>query len=822
MLGRDDRAGPSRAAHSKRNVSKNTIIDFNRKREVVWHVILLFGFIVFFAGLALPFITVRRVASNVSNFLLAEHMNTRASGLSHGFRSVLSEIETLSEYLAAVNDEIYFMRCDPTMIYHLVSFITKVADHAVATPTRVVLSLPDHYCHIEGNSSHYTLYFGYIENDDMILKVYNESVPLIDFDYENEGQFVQKLPVTDYKTNVFKASRNGTFWEPYFSITGKHPDTPQLDVMTALFIPNRGLDIVVSVGMEVESLLKVSPKEVETYVECRYVLVDLEDHVLLTSDTGVIHPMIDLETWKPNYPTLSELNDSLWSAAAEVLPTLGDNKVGHFHMGLNQYLCISYPVVPRDMTTSHRVYLVLAYDDAKEMVYGSTVSTVSVTFVIVMVIIFGGLWLLKINESKKQKKLRKERPDFSMSRPEGSDFSVLEKTVRRLRELELLFPEDMILNKVVDAIIVHLTERRNRQFDIDVPAPVPCLTTTDPFRAWKYVTLKHFKLDKIEFNYETFAEARGPMLVKLFVTLLWEHELIFQEIDPDALIKFLVDFTNPTYIRNPAHTAHVLYLIHELISGPFKYWLCDKVEIFALFFVAFVMEVRMDWSSLRCVDDGQQEDSADPLEYEAVVSIQKQYKVLTDEYFVVERNVDWVMSLFRFDVLLDPQDDTLLSGPVCGHFRALVRELSFSLSDRMEFDLLGEARVRIQSPNFSVQDDIADRRMFMKWLLKLCGYCAYMSKKEDMKKELSELNLNMSESELNDDVFVCTFHAEMASKVVWPWLSIFTNFNPLEDLVANLENTIKYWNSQVRKSRSNGELSLSGTETMSNSLGTDE
>ena len=819
----DYRTLPSGGSRVKK-VKENTIIDDKRKIGVVQQSVLLLEILVIFAALVIPFIAVRRVAANVSDFLLKEHLRTRAHGLSSGIGSKLSEVETLSEYLAAVNGETYLMRCEPNLIYYLVSFLTKIADHSTAAPARVVLSQPDYYSHIEGNSSNLELYVGFVDGDNMTLKRYNESASMLpDFDYQNQGVFVRSMSVTDYKENFFNASQNGTFWENVLYMGNDFPNRPHVDANTALFVNGR-LQVIVSVSLWVDQLMKGMQHSREPLVEGKYALVDLSGRVLFESDMGVISPVVKYVNARPflRYPTVGQLDDEIWNSAAPVLADLPDNTIGHFDVGVNEYICISYPIVPRKVNTSHRVYLVLAYDNAKEKVYGSTVYTVSVTVVAVLPILFVSLWLLQINESKKQERLRKERLDFSANRPEGSDLGVLEKTIRRLRELELLFPEEVVLNKVVDAIVVHLTEKRYHQFGECIVQPHRATVSTpantkEPFGIWKYLSLRMFKLENLEFDYDTYAAAPGPMLVKLFVTLLCKHQLIFKEIDPDALITFLVDFTDPTYIRNPVHTAHVLYLVHVLISGPFNYWISDKVELLALFFTAFVMDVKMDWESMRCVDDGQQEDAAYQSEHDAMVSIQKQNRVLTDDYFVVERNVEWVMSLLRVDVLLDPQD------PVSGHFKSLVRELSFSLSDKMEFELLGEARVRVQSPRFSVQDDVDDRYLFMKCILKLCSYSAYLSKKEEMIKEIVASNIHiMTENELRDDVFVCAFHVEMASKIVRSWLSVFTNFNPLEDMVGNLEHTIKYWRNQLRKSTRKRDENASDTDTASNTSDSDE
>jgi hypothetical protein len=109
-------------------------------------------------------------------------------------------------------------------------------------------------------------------------------------------------------------------------------------------------------------------------------------------------------------------------------------------------------------------------------------------------------------------------------------------------------------------------------------------------------------------------------------------------------------------------------------------------------------------------------------------------------------------------------------------FVRIVRELLRALDPARQFELLGEARVRFQSPEFSIVGDFADRMLFTKAILRLSAWFDYWDADEVTVPE-RPLDLRL--------------RIEVAEKVVSPWIQLFAPFQPLEDLSAGVERALQ-------------------------------
>lgn len=124
------------------------------------------------------------------------------------------------------------------------------------------------------------------------------------------------------------------------------------------------------------------------------------------------------------------------------------------------------------------------------------------------------------------------------------------------------------------------------------------------------------------------------------------------------------------------------------------------------------------------------------------------------------------------------------------------------------FDLLGQMRVRIQSPYIDIHNDYGDKLLFMESVLKLCEFCEYWSPVEVMEKALEIHDSTMfNKDEISDIFFLSSFHLEFCKKVVLPWVKILAIFKPqaFEDVINNSSNVIEYWTKKKETAQNSAE-----------------
>ena len=163
-------------------------------------------------------------------------------------------------------------------------------------------------------------------------------------------------------------------------------------------------------------------------------------------------------------------------------------------------------------------------------------------------------------------------------------------------------------------------------------------------------------------------------------------------------------------------------------------------------------------------------------------------KAFNDSYSITEDNIKTLYRIFIETVPVSENDK------IFHYFWKGIKKILFSHMYSKQFELLGEIRVRVQSHEFSVHTDYYDRLLFMKSILKLCDLCDYWSSEYIMLKTLQIAdNIFFSEEENKDKLFIATFHYEFTSKMVLPWISLFTGFKQLDDITENGTKTLEYW-----------------------------
>lgn len=89
----------------------------------------------------------------------------------------------------------------------------------------------------------------------------------------------------------------------------------------------------------------------------------------------------------------------------------------------------------------------------------------------------------------------------------------------------------------------------------------------------------------VDFQIDQFLSEPHRMLMRYMMTLLSDCQLLFPPFDPMCVANFLISIEKG--IINPVHAAHQLFSVHQVIYGPFNYWITNKLDILVLFFAVY-------------------------------------------------------------------------------------------------------------------------------------------------------------------------------------------------------------------------------------------
>jgi hypothetical protein len=286
-------------------------------------------------------------------------------------------------------------------------------------------------------------------------------------------------------------------------------------------------------------------------------------------------------------------------------------------------------------------------------------------------------------------------------------------------------------------------------------------------------------LGSLGFDIEKHERSPVSELVLMMGTIIERERLLFKQFDPDCLIQFLYQITMSSCKECLClRTAHSLLSLYWLITEPFRNWLTRKIDVFAIFFAAFVRhtDCELAYAQLEGLEENEEESNM----------LKTHFDTFTDEESAVDRNIAFILHLLN--IFVPPVKD-----PLYVSFMGTVAELLASVQDKQQFDLLGEFSVRIESRDFSVLSNTRDRVLFMKALLRLSDFCFYWCRREVMEKMAGDVVREAFGQDEVDEALVAEFHLEHGRKIVWPWIQIFTNFDPLDELVDNFQRNMSWW-----------------------------
>ena len=759
--------GNETASRAKRNM-----VHFQKRKREIHRLIFLFSFVVLLFVIFYPWSQMRQSGAESLNSLLRRHIETHSEMVSTTLEDTLVVYETASQFLFGLVQ----LHGAEWILDNYTGFVktcTAVRDSIELKPPAFLMFVNDTYV---------KLYF-----TESNVSVETGKVGLV----HDKGLFFH----------------NGTKWR----------NTVVDGIVYMSVVVSDGV-IGVSIFIEVEVIAGIIVP-VANEVVGRMVLIDRNSGVMIEDSLGVVEMVGITGLNEPVYPKLTDLGSPFWKAVNDWWIQSGPDKVKSFEIENVEYLFFETVVSP-SVADAYCIVTVFPLDDTVARVFYVTSLVQIGTIVLLFLTVIGTLWSVwRIEIHKRRRLVMESFTNDSLLGGRRPFFGVLSRSMQRLRKLQLDFPEDTMLNSVLDSVVSNLSRPRDMLWSVEQTAANGCcglcryliernshaeVNVKRAFGVWadmRTETIEAYpELGTLSFPIRRHLQDPIQQLLTLVMTILVKEGLLFSQFDVDGLVQFMKK-TASRYCKDNIHTAHLLFTLYYFLNKPFKNWITNKLDLFIIYFSAFVYDT--DFTAVFNFDEDDEfsesteeiwharsDDNSSDSDSESnnqVNRLRLHISAFADYDSSLSRNVHLTLDLLR--EFLHKKD----GDPVSDVFENTVSDILYSIDNHKQFDLLGEFSVRIESSEFSVTNNWHDRVLFMKALLKVCDFCQCYTLVDGSTEEQERWVQRIL---LHDQSAARLFHYEHAKFIVSPWLAQFIKFNPLPEVVHNFNKYLNYWSTQ--------------------------
>jgi hypothetical protein len=757
------------------------ISNFTRLLSAVFVLVALF----------LPFTNARSVGLSLMKNISRHHLEIATDMVRGTAESFLLQYEIASKLLAGLTSPEEVVICREQNLSQFAFFAGSLADRSTLPPHVIWhenREIPNStFCELSVHEDVSKLLFGERQEDGLFR--------LISHTFDGELSEGEALGEFVNLSKIEMSGHNSSFWS-YQTVRSNASGSAQLTSVTPTFSEAGTVKTITGVSILLDSLVDVL-QGISNSIDCDFLFLTTAGGVVIDSFKGAMPPKSVNSSGYPQYPSLQEIGD-FWGNFASYRSMPIDSREETV-IDETLYL-ISVDSITRNGESLFELITVISMDEIVTEVFTpvTVVMLFSLGFLFILVLIL--LSEMQRQDRWRKKKLTKEvRTPVRSLKGDRVQAGILGKTIDHLRHLQLLYPTDIRFNEVLDSAIANLAEHQNRILSVCEVIPNQCkfcryLVTPQQSAIPNESTAFHFwgrtrrefgryeQLGTLNFDWEKHVRVPTRQLLLLMATIISRENLVFAEFDPDSILHFLNHFA-ANCCGDKVRTAHRVFCLYYLIHGPFKDWFQNPIDKFVMFFAAFLYtgDCSLAFAALR---QGEEEDITTPDD----LNLELHFDAFTDDESIVIRNVGFLIHLFG--IFIPPVDE-----PPYQYFISHVSDILLSIHDKRQFALLGEFSVRVESPHFSVVSDIADRMLFVKALLRLSDFCPYWCDR-DLMLHASARWSNDAFGNHADEILVATFHREHAAKIVAPWISTFMCFHPLEEIVANFNGNLEYWEGQ--------------------------
>ena len=759
---------------------KSTIVDYNRKARIVQNVIYFLDFIVVLFALAYPWISSRSAARKSITNIFTQHLLAHTEAITGSLQEFLRQFEVPSRFLLGVVDDPYLIDCTSDKVYQFIRYCKSSRRNIQPQPNVFFLgqnSDTPSFCFINWNSTDSDneddFHFYYMMNPSVEFYMFKHFSGLeTDFSIDNvvddseQGTIIEDLNFYDRFVSLFASPQYNKFlWENPFT----YPPLISKSMLTGAIYTQKtneyGTTATVSgIGLQFYNLYSTL-NSVASITKCNYALLDMEGSVLMT-DQGIT-PFLSSDNQTPSlFPTLRQLNSTFWYSVASIDFDLENKTIMTEVIDDNVYLLLSEYITIRD-TPQFQLIVSFNLEESLAEIYFRTCIIFIFALVLLGIIYFALSYFSRRSAIERARKLQRvptlQDDKFTIDENCG----VLLRSIHSLRRLQLAYPEDSMLNKIIDSAVLSLAQSKNALFCKPISSQTSHLSNEfneaiqhkliakepakPPFSIWKKTVgknlIKGMPSPSLDFKWEFYSE-NPIIIVKQMVALIVQHDLFFSEIDPDGLLNFLTLLAKNT--KYPISTSLRVNAFSYLLSQTLKNSLQVRLDILAL-----------------------------------SLSVALIHSVAEENYCKRIKAINHVLESF---------DQTVPgTGETRDYLRETIKEILMATDDKHVFDIIGEFSLISESPEFSITDNYDHHRIYMRALVKLCDFCPYWLSKDTMIKAL-QIENTLGDVSLS---FRSNYEYVVASKIVSPLLNDFTNIAKMDDISINFKENLEYLKSSA-------------------------
>ena len=765
---------------------KLSLVSYKQKTKVVRHVTLTVTFLLLLLVVFQPWGNLRKATIETVELLSNEHLATYTKSFIVAGSQFLSAYEGMTLHLSSLTDTI---RCDQASVWRFILFGMTANSKMPGRANEFVMMHSDgSYCKLVPDPDvpgKFELLYLYNGNQ---LKRYSDQV---NFEAWNPG--AQGVYVGEFD------------WQVMWDMFREHGDNLTWSEKPLHESGDRGIAVIspVAVNSEVETIVSVLVSS-----ECFWATLQSSNapsafnYAVLNRDNTVVIEKNIHGTKSQTvggvevFPKLSEIGVEIWRVVEPYVSEMAENSTQKFWIGEEAYLVTTRRFCSK-VPESFKSLIVLHLSSVLEIALFSSSFIIVMVLVIVFVLCVIVILLRKRSEYSRDQKLRREVPLRESPGTISGSCGAIGRAICRLRNLEIEFPEEIVLNKVIDNAVINLAQPRERLFSLVMTSDCTCefckeiLATgkevlerqpRDIYSTWNKMSFPALAtIADLQLDGDGIQGEPVRSLIRVAAKFIASNNLLLVDFDPDLFLNFIVEFAN-NYVRYPEHKTHMIINLSQLLSGPFHYWLQNRVDLLVVLFVALVKDISYEAAT----------NAIDPEHCDVVLA---HSDVFSDHASAIEREALLALHLLRKFIPKSPEKHNLVE-----YFETSVRDILIAIHDHNQFRLFTEFHSRVQSPQFSVHSDPADRLLFMKVILVFCDFCPYWSPETTMVHLLDQMKHSVfTEEEAADEELYCHWHLEVSNRIVKSWLNILTNFYPLEDITENFNHNVEYWQSRINE-----------------------
>ncbi|OHT02952.1 hypothetical protein TRFO_29831 [Tritrichomonas foetus] len=343
--------------------------------------------------------------------------------------------------------------------------------------------------------------------------------------------------------------------------------------------------------------------------------------------------------------------------------------------------------------------------------------------------------------------------------------------------------------------------------------------STKLYESWKFLSFlkinppKEFEYDFLQFSAPKYNFTK--QLIKLFSAIIEMNEIYRIEFDPDNILKFVFSLSRKYIKKLRFKTIISLYQLNMLISDIFPRWIPSSLDLFLLFFSSLVRNIdfndflqeinQTNLSFIRTNDLLTEKEFPDqknkqlnhiyqPNNENNNLNENKSKSCENDEdsknnfqeiFFREEKEINFILTLFFRLVSVNLNETTRY---FIDNFSLIYQKIQKG----NELQLFGEFCNRLENPDFSVNNNQADKILFISALLIISDYALFSELKYDEAIPImNEIKLTtFSDHELKNNKFVFHYYSVVCEKILLPWLEAMNSIGQMERYIENVNEMI--------------------------------